>query len=398
MSERQRLRIRRDAIERSWAAFMSGEDAGAVRREVLSSWQRTTHQVTPEVTAAPTSTHHCDPGPLLASTHILDREFKATMQDSGLIVALADARGLIVWTTGEPALLRLGEQANFVAGALWDEASMGINAVSLALTSDGPSTVWSAEHWSSSLHAWSCYAAPIRHPETDQPLGVLNFSMPWDRGHPLASTAVVALAQRLAPEILANSGRSAVPDPNVLLLHVLGRHRASLAGTPLNLTRRQTEILVLLALRPDGISLEELHAELYGDAAVGIGTLKAEVSHLRRLLEGRISRAPYRLAGPVGVDALDLLTELQAGRVRDAVARYAGPLLAWSESPRLIRLGRTVEVALRDAVIAGTDHEVALALALKLEDDTELAEHALRVLPDGDARRHIMRAHLTSIA
>src|SRR5882757_183989 len=185
--------------------------------------------------------------------------------------------------------------------------------------------------------------------------------------------------------------------PPLLVLDVLGRQRATWDSHALNLTRRQTEILVLLALHPDGISLEELHAELYGDAAVGIGTLKAEVSHLRRLLDGRISRAPYRLECAFEVDALHVLADLRAGRLPDAVARFAGPFLTWSESPRLVRLSCTVEVALRDAVMAGTDHEVALALALKLEDDAELAEFALRVLPDGDARRHFMRAHLTGI-
>jgi hypothetical protein len=197
--------------------------------------------------------------------------------------------------------------------------------------------------------------------------------------------------------IVADTDRLYPTTPPLLVLDVLGRHRATWDGQALNLTRRQTEILLLLALHPDGITLEELHAELYGEAAVGTGTLKAEVSHLRPLLDGGISRAPYRLECRFRVDAFDLLADLRAGRLPDAVARFAGPFLTWSESPRLTRLSCTVEVALRDAVMAGTDHEVALALALKLDDDAEVAEHALRVLPDGDARRHIMRAHLTAI-
>ena len=141
MNARQQLRIQRDAIERSWAAFMSGEDIGPVRQEVLSSWQRTTHVVPPDAPSAPVCADDVDVAPLLASVHLLEREFTTTLLDSGVVVALANPRGQIVWTTGEAALLRLAEQANFAPGALWDEASMGINAVSLALVSDGPSTV-----------------------------------------------------------------------------------------------------------------------------------------------------------------------------------------------------------------------------------------------------------------
>jgi hypothetical protein len=50
----------------------------------------------------------------------------------------------------------------------------------------------------------------------------------------------------------------------------------------------------VLALR--GIAtLEELHAFVYGDRAVGATTLKAEISHLRRALGGAIASRPYRL-------------------------------------------------------------------------------------------------------
>jgi hypothetical protein len=398
VSDRQRARVRRASLERSWSAFMSGKGEYIVRDEVLSSWRRTSRSLAPVLAGAPSVPSTVDPTPLLKSVHILDREFRTTLSGSGLVVALADEVGRMVWTTGEPSLLRIAEQANFAPGALWDEPSMGINAISLAMTSDAPATVWSAEHWSSVLHYWSCYASPIRHPETGRRLGVLNFSTRWDKGHPLASTAVVALAERLAPEIASHAAARDKAVGDAITLTVLGPHRATLAGRELNLTRRQTEIVLLLALRPEGIGLDELHADLYGDAGVGIGTLKAEVSHLRRSLAGRISRTPYRLAGAVRIDALEVLEELRGGRVRQATKRFGGPLLPWSDSPRVNRLARTVEVALRDAVLASTDVEAVLELAARLEDDSELVEHALRLLPSHDGRRHIMRGHLVGIA
>jgi hypothetical protein len=154
---------------------------------------------------------------------------------------------------------------------------------------------------------------------------------------------------------------------------------------------------LILALRPAGVSLAKLHADLYGDEAVEMGTLKAEVSHLRAILGGRVSRTPYRLLGSVGVDALEVLEDLRNGRVAEAVGRFTGPLLPWSESPRVLRLARTVEVALRDAVLTSDAYESALALAAHLEDDAELANHILKILPRGDGRRHILRGQLDSI-
>ena len=57
--------------------------------------------------------------------------------------------------------------------------------------------------------------------------------------------------------------------------------QAWLDGQRLLLNRRQTEIVALLSLHPEGLSLERLHTLVYGDQAVTLSTLKAEVSHLR---------------------------------------------------------------------------------------------------------------------
>ena len=80
-----------------------------------------------------------------------------------------------------------------------------------------------------------------------------------------------------------------------------------LDGQRLLLNRRQTEILALLALHPSGLSVEHLHALVYGDSAVTTSTLKAEVSHLRAALGGQLSSRPYRLTMPVATDVEEVL-------------------------------------------------------------------------------------------
>lgn len=375
---------------------MSGQTPADIRPEVLSSWCRTRRLLAPDIAIAPLGHAEANHEALLASTRVLDDTMRDTLRESNVAVAIADLRGQIVWTTGEPRLMRVAEKVNYAPGGLWDEASIGTNAMSLALSCDRPSAICSAEHWSLALHDWSCYAAPIRDPKTQRRFGVLNFSTPWDRAHPAMCMAVTALAQRLGAETAASAAASDLGGDGIRL-SVLGEHLLTVASRPVRLTRRQTEIMLLLAMHPAGVSLAELHADLYGDEAVQLGTLKAEVSHLRHLLDGRVSRTPYRLLGKVSVDALDLLEDLRKARVADAVIRFGGPLLPWSESPRIVRLARTVEVAVRDAVLNSNDYESALALVPHMEEDTALADHIMRILPPGDGRRHILRGHLTSI-
>lgn len=398
MGHRRGLHARRSALFERWSDFVCEGTVDGVRDEVVSSWRRSRGVLSCEIVAAPTASCRRDQEALLKHTGVLEEAASSTLRESDVVVALADTDGQIVWTGGDPALRRRAESVNYAPGALWDEGSIGVSAMSLALSSDSPKAVWSAEHWSPVLHDWSCHAAPVHHPLNGSQLGVLNLSTPWDMSHPLLGMAATVLADRFGAQF-TTAEADAISDDPVMEIHlnVLGVHRATLAERELRLTRRQIEILLLMALHPAGIGLAELHADLYGDNPVGLSTLKAEVSHLRHLLGGRISRAPYRIDGRVHVDALAVLDGLRGGRIGDAVTGYGGRVLPWSESPRIVRLSRMVEVALRDAVLGTDDYESAVVLAKHFQDDTELTDHILRILPPGDGRRHILIGELAGI-
>src|SRR5271155_3675801 len=141
------LRARRTAMYRLWAKFMSGESVAGVREDVLSSWRRTRKVLSPDIAGAPSGQTGLNHESLLASTSVVDGAMRSTLRASEVVVGIVDPRGQMVWTNGEPRLLRRGEKFNYKPGALWDEASVGVNAMSLALASARPSTVWSAEHW-----------------------------------------------------------------------------------------------------------------------------------------------------------------------------------------------------------------------------------------------------------
>jgi len=296
--------------------------------------------------------------PLNAAVLQLESQLQAAADDGELVVAVTDPSARILWTYSGAVMRNKAEKVNFIPGGRWDEASVGTNALDLALKLDHAATVYSAEHFSSCVHGWVCWAAPVHDPGTGRQLGVLDLSTTWDRSHPIGLATAEALARLLAREmrpqavVAADANGSAGSCAGLLELKLLGQPSAQLNGALLRLTRRQIEILALLALNPDGLDLAELHARLYGDRPVSPGTLKAEMSQLRALLGGQLESRPYRIGLDVRCDVTDVLHRLRVGDVAGAVERYGGELLPGSESPALTEFGHFVTVAVRNALLS----------------------------------------------
>lgn len=311
------------------------------------------------------------------------------------MAAVTDATGTILWTCGGRLMRRKAEQVNFAPGGRWDEPAMGTNALSLALRTGRPSTVFSAEHLVAALHGWVCYCAPIRGAD-GRVLGVLDLSTTWDRSHPLALPTVRTLATAIEARLRRAEPRDGRPGavPCGVELSCLGAVRVTSGGARLHLPPRQLEILALLALEPDGFSPERLRESLYGDRSVSASTFKAEVSHLRRALAGGVTTRRYTLTAPIGCDATEVLRALERGDTATAVERYRGPLLPLSEAPRVLAWRRHLEVGVREAVLASASAQDALRYGERAPYDAEVHEHALLLLGPGDVRRGIAAARL----
>ena len=403
MRTRAQLRKQRSALAQVWdqnvraiGSQPAGGRPGGVRTEIASSWVRSARHVSPGVTEALLASDDdtravWESSPLSAAVRCLEAQLRAAADDGDLVVAVTDPGARILWTHGGTAMRRNAERVNFVPGGRWDEASVGTNALDLALRLDRTSTVYSAEHFSSCVHDWVCYAAPVHDSRTGQQLGVLDLSTTWDRAHPIGPAMAAALARlmegevRVAGPLAPGWTHGTGPGRGLLELRLLGTAGARLDGRPLRITRRQTEILALLALSPDGLDLGELHARLYGDRPVSAGTLKAEMSQLRTLLGGRLASRPYRLDLPVRCDVSDVLDRLRAGDVAGAAERYGGELLGWSESPSLIEYGNFVTVALRTALLANPQPGAVLRYTETAPYDLELLERC--ALPPATSRR-----------
>jgi hypothetical protein len=383
-----------------------GECAG-LRPEVADSWVRSLDTVDPGCAGAP----GFDAGevrPRWADSLLrrpvtaLADELRGIAEDAGFVAAVTDESGTILWTCGSRLMRDRAARVNFAPGGRWDEAAMGTNALSLALRSGRPSTVFSAEHLVEALHGWVCYCAPVRD-RHGRILGVLDLSTTWDRANPLALATVRSLATAIEAELRSEqrparrpSAPPARPAPAALRLELLGGAHVLLDGAPLRLPPRRLEILALLALEPGGFTPERLREALYGDRPVTASTFKAEVSHLRRALGGLLATRTYALTLPVGCDAVEVLRALERGRVGEALARYGGPLLPRSQAPGIAQWRDHLEVAMRAAVLAGADAGPALAYGGRAPYDIEVHEHALRLLAPGDTRRAVAAGRLAA--
>ncbi len=331
------LSERRHVIENQWTRFVAGGScpkADNIRDDIISSWQRSAQYLKPRQYHAPaddeyTASHLWKESLLRQAAQREQEQMMQLANEGELVAAIADPSGRLLWTFASRHMRSLAESVNFTAGGHWDERSVGTNAVGLSLRLKRSVTVFSSEHYQPFVHDWVCYAAPIVHPQSGECIGILDLSTTWNRHTPLGQAAVTELARSIARCLPENLPKAE------LEIHALGHPRVLFRGKPLNVPQRYMEMLCLLALNPQGLSLEAFHAALYGDSMTSTATLKAEVSHLRRLLDGQIGSRPYRLLVPVWADFIQVWQALRQHQTSEALSLYRGAFMPQSESPEL---------------------------------------------------------------
>ncbi|MFF4357548.1 GAF domain-containing protein [Streptomyces sp. NPDC001604] len=296
----------------------------------------------------------------LARVMPLFRELMGTFAADGEhLLAVCDANGRLLWVEGHPATRRNAGRMNFVPGARWAETAMGTNAPGTAVAVDRPVQVFAAEHFIRQVQPWTCAAAPVHDPRTGRVLGAVDITGGDGLAHPHSLGFVQAVARAAESQLaLLTPERPAADTPE---LTALGRDEAHLltGGRRIRLSRRHSEILVLLARHPEGLTGDELLCALYEDESVTPVTLRAELARLRRVLgPGLLASRPYRLTVPVECDVAVVERRLETGAVTAAATAYAGPLLPGSQAPAVVRLRHRLADALRTALIARRDPDL----------------------------------------
>jgi transcriptional regulator of acetoin/glycerol metabolism len=396
------------------AFVTTGSADPALRTLVRESWQRSIDGgLDPERAVAAIRLDDAslaairDAHPLAAGMPVIRRLLVDSAADAGLLVAVSDAAGQLLWVEGSSALRSLAEGMRFLPGADWSESSVGTNAPGTALALDRPVQIFGPEHLARQVTPWSCSAAPIHDPDTGAILGVLDVTGGDDVATPQSLTLVRATVaaveaelriQRLQP---SNGVTPAISGWSAPSLEVLGGHGATLrhGTTTTRLSLRHSEIVLLLSESDDGMTSAELAVSLSEDEHARV-TVRAELSRLRAALGPvQLASRPYRLSNAVGTDVARVRDDLAEGRLRSAVARYRGPVLPASRAPAVERLRDELHMHVRSCLLVSNDADALLSFADTVHgrEDFEVWERVLSILPPSSPRHAQVAGHVRQL-
>jgi hypothetical protein len=413
-------------------AFPDAPEIPGLRRLIRESWQRSAKlHANPDVPEAPLAMDRDEleeyrrQHPLASIMPVIQKLLIQPSHDSGLLVAVGDEVGRLLWVEGDPVMQRRAEGMMFVPGADWSEATVGTSAPGTALALGRGLQISGAEHYKRSVHPWSCTAVPFQDPDSGALLGVVDITGTESAVAPhtlsLVEATVAAAQAQLRVERLqlaaararmparrrsngsaAKSGSTAEGSLYRNSLQLLGRDQAllSIEGRTVPLSARHSEILALLSTHPDGLSAEELSTLLYpGDNSTM--TLRAEMVRLRKVLQQLNPAAvpesrPYKLTMDLVPDSGQVLSCLQRGAHRIALEIYRGAVLPRSEAPGVVDLRDRVASLLREAVLTDGSAESLLKYAELPEarDDVGVRLAALKLLPPRSPKRAAVVADL----
>lgn len=325
---------------------------------------------------------------------------------AGVVVAVGDAAGRLLWVDGDSGVRSLTGDMGFVPGANWAEDHVGTSAPGTALALERTVQIAGAEHFNRLVHPWSCTAAPVRDLETGRVLGILDVTGGDEAASSHAQMLVEATVRAVESELLVARlrARHEAPRPKRRVarpatrptLSVLGRDRALLdrggMAPRLELGQRHAEILLMLTIHRQGLAAERLAELVYGAPAVG--TLRPEMVRLRRRLLAEapgidLESRPYRLTGEIETDVQHVIALIDRGAHRLALAAFRGDVLPDSTSPGVEEVRDTVRATLRDAILteAGLDVLLAYIDADVGAADEEALRQCLAMLPPRSPRR-----------
>lgn len=315
-------------------------------------------------------------------------------EDCDCVMAIGDTDARLLWVVGRRSALRTAEGIRFMEGTHWGEDSTGTNAPGTALRLDSAVQVSPREHFSVAFKDWSCSAAPIHHPETREILGVVDVTGQGAIDNPqtlamvrsAARMAEAELGRLIAVRQLESFFDSAQDAATRVQLTGLGRPDLQLewAGRTTRLSRRNSDIIAVLADQPDGLWAEQLMIETYEEDDIQPSTLRAQMTRLRGLLgDGVLQSRPYRFQVPVRCDWVEVIEALQQDRLADALRLYQGPLLPTSEAPGVVERRQRIERELIRALLATPkiDLLVSATRARWASDNLELWERQADLLP-----------------
>lgn len=341
--------------------------------------------------------------PLLQS-HLIE-----PAKDAGLLVALGDEQGRLLWVEGERAIRNRAESMGFLPGTDWSEDVMGTSAPGLALRSRTAVQISQAEHFATEVHSWSCSAVPVTHPLTGQVIGIIDVT----GGDDAVSSIVLPLLTSTAKAAGVGLSRLYTPDSGEMSLTGADRtaylevtgpvpEMTSPDGTRISLSKRHAEILLLLHRNPNGISGAGLVEQLWAVGGSEV-TVRAEITRLRKAIERlgglEIEARPYRLHGTVGSDVERTHQALGQGDVETALDVYRGRVLPDSDAPGIREMSGELEALIRETLLQNGTWQQLWRFSGRPEarEDSEVLMSVLRLAPPEAPERNAALVRLEAL-
>lgn len=184
------------------------------------------------------------------------------VRDTQSMVVLADRRGILVHTMGDPIFLDRANKVSLNPGSSWNETQRGTNAIGLALADSSSVEVHGAEHFLDRNSFLTCAASPIFSARGEL-LGILDIS-----GHQKIRQSHTLGLVKTAACMVENRLLTATYQKNLRLhLHSLEEGIGSVAESVLALSedgwilganRQAQQLLALSPLDLGSTQLEQL--------------------------------------------------------------------------------------------------------------------------------------------
>lgn len=196
-------------------ALDTGVPPEAVRQIVSDSWRRSVaagvdpENPAPRMLDARSTAERLAIHPVGALLSRISGLLREALVESGYFVAFSDADGVLLWADGPSRALRSAVAPRFLPGFLCSEDGVGTNAIGTALVLDQPVQIFSAEHFNRLLHGWTCAAAPVHDPDTQEVLGAIDLSGDFRTAHVHGLPLVTAVATAVEAWMAAERRRAA---------------------------------------------------------------------------------------------------------------------------------------------------------------------------------------------
>lgn len=270
------------------------------------------------------------------------------VRDTQSMVVLADRRGILVHTMGDPIFLDRANKVSLNPGSSWNETQRGTNAIGLALADSSSVDVHGAEHFLDRNSFLTCAASPIFSARGEL-LGILDIS-----GHQKIRQSHTLGLVKTAACMVENRLLTATYQKNLRLhLHSLEEGIGSVAESVLALSedgwilganRQAQQLLALSPLDLGSTQLEQLF-DCKLEHILQMASRQSDQSFVLQLkngktlfakVYGKISQIKLPPVNQVKTQAKDALDLLNTGDTKWHVAETKARKIAGKSIPLLI--------------------------------------------------------------